>query len=36
MTFSAALRFDDDLLNIPLFMADYADVIIGKALDLDK
>ena len=30
------LRFDDDLLNIPLFMADYADVIIGKALDLDK
>lgn len=28
------LRLDDDLLNIPLFMADYADVIIGKALGL--
>lgn len=27
------LRLDDDLLNIPLFMADYADVIIGKALE---
>lgn len=29
------LRLDDDLLNIPLFMADYADVIIGKALEKD-
>ncbi|WP_312813839.1 ATP-binding protein [Sedimentibacter sp.] len=27
------LRLDDDMLNIPLFMADYADVIIGKALE---
>ena len=27
------LRLDDDLLNIPLFMADYADEIIGKALE---
>lgn len=27
------LRLDDNLLNIPLFMADYADVIIGKALE---
>lgn len=26
------LRLDDDLLNIPLFMADYADKIIGLAL----
>lgn len=31
------LRFDDDLLNIPLFMADYADKLIGIALEqLDK
>ena len=27
------LRLDDDLLNIPLFMADYADRLIGMALD---
>jgi hypothetical protein len=27
------LRLDDDLLNIPLFMADYADKIIGVALN---
>ena len=27
------LRLDDDLLNIPLFMADYADRFIGMALD---
>jgi len=27
------LRLDDDLLNIPLFMADYADKIIGLALE---
>lgn len=27
------LRLDDDLLNIPLFMADYADRLIGLALD---
>ena len=27
------LRLDGDLLNIPLFMADYADKIIGKALE---
>ncbi|GAB1477071.1 ATP-binding protein [Bacillota bacterium] len=27
------LRMDDDLLNIPLFMADYADRIIGLALE---
>ncbi|MDD4754293.1 MAG: ATP-binding protein [Desulfitobacteriaceae bacterium] len=27
------LRMDDDLLNIPLFMADYADKIIGMALE---
>ncbi|WP_313164684.1 ATP-binding protein [Sedimentibacter sp.] len=27
------LRLDDDMLNIPLFMADYTDVIIGKALE---
>lgn len=26
------LRLDDDLLNIPLFMADYADKLIGMAL----
>lgn len=26
------LRLDDDMLNIPLFMADYADKLIGKAL----
>ncbi|MDD2509547.1 MAG: ATP-binding protein [Syntrophomonas sp.] len=26
------LRLDDDLLNIPLFMADYADRLIGMAL----
>ncbi len=26
------LKLDDDLLNIPLFMADYADQIIGMAL----
>lgn len=26
------LRLDDDLLNIPLFMADYADKLIGLAL----
>jgi len=25
------LRMDDDLLNIPLFMADHADKIIGMA-----
>jgi hypothetical protein len=25
------LRLDDDLLNIPLFMADYADKLIGMA-----
>lgn len=29
------LRLDDDLLNIPLFMADYTDIIIGKALEQD-
>jgi hypothetical protein len=28
------LRFDDDVLNIPLFMADYADKLIGMALAL--
>jgi hypothetical protein len=27
------LRLDDDLLNIPLFMADYADKLIGMALE---
>lgn len=27
------LRMDDDLLNIPLFLADHADKIIGMALD---
>lgn len=27
------LRLDNDLLNIPLFMADYTDKIIGMALD---
>lgn len=27
------LRLDDDLLNIPIFMADYTDRIIGIALD---
>jgi predicted AAA+ superfamily ATPase len=27
------LRMDDDLLNIPLFMADHADKIIGMALE---
>lgn len=27
------LRMDDDLLNIPLFMADYADKLIGLALN---
>lgn len=27
------LRLDDDLLNIPLFMADYADKLIGAALE---
>lgn len=26
------LKLDDDLLNIPLFMADYADILIGMAL----
>ena len=26
------LKLDDDLLNIPLFMADYADKLIGLAL----
>ena len=26
------LRLDDDLLNIPLFMADHSDRIIGMAL----
>jgi len=26
------LRLDNDLLNIPLFMADYAHKIIGMAL----
>ena len=26
------LRLDDDLLNIPLFMADYTDRLIGMAL----
>jgi len=26
------LHLDDDLLNIPLFMADYSDKIIGMAL----
>ncbi|HBC91728.1 MAG TPA: ATPase, partial [Pelotomaculum sp.] len=26
------LRLDDDLLNIPLFMTDYADKLIGMAL----
>ena len=30
------LRLDDDLLNIPLFMADYADKIIGMALERMK
>lgn len=29
------LRMDDDLLNIPIFMADYTDKIIGIALDND-
>jgi len=27
------LRLNDDVLNIPLFMADYADVLIGMALE---
>lgn len=27
------LKLDDDLLNIPLFMADYADELIGMALE---
>ncbi|NLB78847.1 MAG: ATPase, partial [Clostridiaceae bacterium] len=27
------LRLDDDLLNIPLFMADHADRLIGLALE---
>lgn len=27
------LKLDDDVLNIPLFMSDYADVLIGLALD---
>ena len=27
------LRLDDDLLNIPLFMADHSDRIIGMALE---
>jgi hypothetical protein len=26
------LRLDDDLLNIPLFMADYTDDLIGLAM----
>jgi len=26
------LKLDDDVLNIPVFMADYADVLIGMAL----
>jgi hypothetical protein len=26
------LKLDDDLLNIPLFMADYANKLIGLAL----
>ena len=30
------LRLDHDLLNIPLFMADYADKLIGMALDQVK
>jgi predicted AAA+ superfamily ATPase len=30
------LRMDDDLLNIPLFMADHADKIIGMALERSK
>lgn len=30
------LRLDDDLLNIPLFMADYADKLIGMALKQQK
>jgi len=30
------LRLDDDLLNIPLFMADYADKLIGMALKQKK
>jgi hypothetical protein len=28
----ANLKLDGDLLNIPLFMADYADKLIGLAL----
>ncbi|KAF0092603.1 MAG: hypothetical protein FD141_787 [Fusobacteria bacterium] len=27
------LKLDDDVLNIPLFMSDYADILIGLALD---
>jgi predicted AAA+ superfamily ATPase len=30
------LKLDDDMLNIPLFMADYADKIIGMALKTSK
>lgn len=26
------LRLDDDVLNIPLFMVDYADKLIGMAM----
>ena len=30
------LKLDDDMLNIPLFMADYADRLIGLALEQRK
>ena len=30
------LKLDDDMLNIPLFMADYADKLIGIALKNNK
>ena len=30
------LKLDDDLLNIPLFMADYTDQLIGFALEQKK
>ena len=30
------LKLDDDVLNIPLFMADYADKLIGIALEQRK
>lgn len=30
------LKLDDDVLNIPLFMADYADKLIGLSLEKDR